>query len=126
MTRTNHIYNFEKFQVWNDARELVKEIYTLTKEFPTLEKYGLISQMKRASISVVSNIAEGTGKTSLKYKAHFYQIAYSSLIELLNQLIIAGDLLFIDNNSVESARQKINTIASKPAALRNATLNLKR
>lgn len=90
-----------------------------------MRSMGLISQMKRASISIVSNLAEGTGRTSIKDKAHFYQMAYSSLIELFNQLIISKDLLFIDDNNFSLVEQKINTIASKIAALRRATLNAK-
>lgn len=86
-----YISSFEKLQVWNDARGLVKQVYTLTEQFPITEKYGLVSQMRRAVVSVVSNIAEGSGRSSQKDQAHFYQIAFSSLIELLNQFIIVND-----------------------------------
>ena len=76
----SYIYSFEKLHVWNDARKLVKEIYFITEQFSQSEKFSLTNQMRRASISIVSNIAEGTGRTSAKDQAYFFQIAYSSLI----------------------------------------------
>ena len=84
-----HKYSFEKLEVWNDARKLVVEIYALTKRMPIDEKFGLCSQIKRASVSVVSNIAEGTSRTSDKEKIQFVEIAYGSLMEVYCQLYIA-------------------------------------
>lgn len=67
------IYSFEKLEVWQESRLLVKELYLVLQHFPENEKYGLISQIKRAVVSVSSNIAEGATRTSLKDQAHFYQ-----------------------------------------------------
>lgn len=86
-----YIFSFEKLEVWNDARELVKLIYEATKNFPNSEKYGLANQMNRSVVSVASNIAEGSGKIQSKDKARYIHTAYGSLMELLNQLIIASD-----------------------------------
>ena len=85
---------FEKLEVWQLAKELAVELYGATKKFPVEERYGLVSQINRAVISVVSNIAEGASRTSKKDRAHFYQIAYSSLMEVAAQLIIAYELTF--------------------------------
>jgi four helix bundle protein len=118
-----YTYGFEKLQVWNEARAMVKTIYHVTEKYPAGEKYGLSSQMRRAAVSVVSNIAEGSGRTSLKDQAHFYQLAFSSLIELLNQLIISSDLGFISEQQLSDIRPDIQKISNKLNALRNSVLN---
>lgn len=118
----NYTYAFEKLQVWHDSRNLVKNIYGVTEQIPATEKYGLTSQMRRAAVSVVSNIAEGTGRTSPKDQAHFYQLAYSSIIELLNQLIISKDLCYIKESELDTVREEIEMISNKLNALRNSSL----
>ena len=75
-----HTYSFEKLEVWKEARELVVWIYSITKEYPSEEKFGLVTQLRRAAVSVVSNLAEGSSRKSAKDQAHFSQIAYSSLL----------------------------------------------
>ena len=106
-------YSFEKLEVWQNSRVLVKEIFLLTKHFPDYEKYGLISQMRRAVVSISSNIAEESGRTSNKDFAHFIQIAYGSLMELLNQIILSLDLEFIDDVYIFSLRERIDEITNK-------------
>jgi four helix bundle protein len=118
-----HIYSFEKLDVWKDARQFVTWIYTATSSFPADEKFGLLMQLRRAAVSIVSNLAEGSARTSYKDKAHFSQIAYSSLIEVLNQLIIANDLGFLSNYLLSEGRCKIELLSSKVAALRNTQLS---
>ncbi|MDH3648534.1 MAG: four helix bundle protein [Saprospiraceae bacterium] len=86
-------YSFEKLEVWQLSVDLVQEIYTLTKVFPDEEKYDLVSQMRRAAISVSSNIAEGSTRLGSKDRARFTQLAYGSRIELLNQVIIGTRLV---------------------------------
>ncbi len=86
------MYSFEKLDSWVDARKLVKWIYEKTAKFPAEEKFGLVMQLRRAGISIVSNLAEGSARMTPKDQAHFTNLAYSSLIEVLNQLIIAADL----------------------------------
>ena len=86
-----------KLDVYIKSKLLVKEIYALTQIFPNEEKYILAAQMKRAAISVVSNIAEGSARKSTKEKSHFLQIATGSLVELEAQLEIAEMLGFIQN-----------------------------
>jgi len=117
-----HVYSFEKLDVWVEARQWVAWIYKLTKKFPPEEKFGLTSQIRRASVSVVSNLAEGSARKSPKDQAHYYQMAYSSLIEVLNQLIISNDLKFITGEELAEGRGIIENISLKIAALRNAQL----
>ncbi len=118
----SHIYSFERLDVWKESRKLVVWIYSITKAFPQDEKFGLTNQIKRASVSVVSNLAEGSARTGFKDQAHFTQIAYSSLIEVLNHLIIAKDLEFISDNILATGRIEIENLTSKIAALRNAQM----
>lgn len=89
------IYSFEKLEVWKKSRELVKDIYHLTQTFPSEEKFGLTNQIRRAIVSVSSNIAEGSTRQTFKEKARFYEIAFGSLIEVLNQLLLASDLGYV-------------------------------
>ena len=113
-------YSFEKLNVWQEARVLVKSIYTITRTFPKEEIFGITSQMRRAAISICSNIAEGSGRTTKPDQANFYKIAYSSLLELLNQLIISSDLTFITDSELTELREKIDSIAYKITSLRNS------
>jgi four helix bundle protein len=98
-------------------------VYELSKKLPAPEMYGLSSQMKRVAISVVSNIAEGSGRTTLKDLAHFYQIAFSSIIELLTQLIICNDLGFISDAETILIRKEIEKVSNKINALRQSRIN---
>jgi len=114
---------FEKLEVWQLAKELAVELYGATKKFPVEERYGLVSQINRAVISVVSNIAEGASRTSKKDRAHFYQIAYSSLMEVAAQLIIAYELTFISSPENAKLREKLHEISNKLNALYKSQLN---
>lgn len=115
----SYTYSFEKLEVWKESKELCVLIYKLTENFPENEKFGLVSQLRRASISVSSNIAEGSGRNSNKDKAHFTNIAFSSAIEVLNQLIISKELNFIKNEDYDLVRNKIESITNKLNSLRN-------
>jgi four helix bundle protein len=88
-------YSFEKLECWQQARKLAVWTYYSTKNYPQDEKFGLTSQMRRAAISIASNIAEGSARKTAKDQAHFSTIAYSSTIELLNDLIISNDLEYL-------------------------------
>ncbi len=118
MIYKEYVYSFEKLEVWNDARELVKITYKNTSKFPNYEIYGLSSQMRRAAISISSNIAEGSGRTSKKDQAHFYQIAFSSLLELLSQYYVAFDLEYTNADAVSSAKSQLLKVSNKINALR--------
>ena len=114
-----HIFSFEKLEVWKEAIKLAVKTYNTTGLFPLEEKFGLTSQMRRCSVSVSSNIAEGTARLTNKDKAHFMTMAYSSPIELLNQSIISKELNFISEENYLDIRKDIESITNKINALRN-------
>ena len=105
-------YSFEKLNVWQNSRKLALLIYRLTKKFSKDELFGMTSQMRRCSISIASNIAEGSGRHSPKDKARFTEISYSSALELLNQVIISKDLEYISDDDYEILRYEIDQITS--------------
>jgi four helix bundle protein len=113
-----HVYPFEKLRVWESARRLIKEVYSVTKAFPRNEMYGLTSQANRAAVSVAANLAEGSSRTSRKDQAHFSQIAYGSLMELACLLIVAMDLELLTANQEAALRQKIESVSRQLNALR--------
>lgn len=87
---------YKKLIVWQKAMELVRLVYRLSKVFPADERYALTDQLRRAAVSIPSNIAEGCGRTSRKDYAHFLSIARGSLYETMTQLQIAQDLGYIE------------------------------
>jgi len=93
------IVNFTDLETWREGHKLVLEIYTVTKSFPKSELYGLTDQMRRCAVSITSNIAEGFFRFSIKEKLQFFRISGGSLTELQNQLIIAKDIGFLDENT---------------------------
>ena len=105
-----YTYSFEKLEVWIEAKELSKNIYFITKGFPDDEKFGMTSQLKRGSISICSNIAEGSARKTNKDKAHFTVMAFSSAVEVLNQLIIAHELKFINTPEYEAIRLQMKVL----------------
>jgi four helix bundle protein len=113
-----YIYSFEKLEVWNESKNFTKLIYAITLKFPDSEKFGLISQLRRASVSICSNIAEGTARNSFKDKAHFTTMAFSSVVEVLNQLILSFELNFITEKDYFKLRQDIESITNKLNGLR--------
>ena len=114
-----YIYSFEKLEVWNESKEFTKSIYRLTSKFPDSEKFGLVSQLRRASVSICSNIAEGSARKSYKDKAHFTTMAFSSTVEVLNQLILSFELDFIKEEDYLKLRQVIESVTNKLNGLRN-------
>lgn len=114
-----HIYSFEKLEVWIEAIQAAVKTYKITELYPKEEKFGLISQMRRCSVSISSNIAEGTARLTKKDKAHFMTIAYSSTLELLNQAIISKELNFISEDNYIQLRNDISSITNKLNSLRN-------
>lgn len=115
-------FSFERLEVWQLARMFNKFVYSLTEDFPKSEIYGLTSQLRRASVSVASNIAEGSARTSKKDQAHFYQFAYSSLMEVANQMILAKDLNYIESVDLKKAKANIAEISNKLNALRKSCI----
>ena len=118
-----HTYPFEKLRAWQDARQLIKNVYVATRKFPRSEIYALTSQTNRAALSVAANLAEGSARMSRKDQAHFTQIGYGSLMELACLLILAVDLEFLSSDEESTLRERIEAISRQLNALRKAQLS---
>ena len=108
---------YKKLIVWQKAKELVKSIYALSRKFPTDERYALTDQIRRAAVSIPSNIAEGYGRASNADYAHFLAIARGSLYETLTQLEIAEDLGY-----VSEIPESLDTLAAEVGRMLGAML----
>lgn len=100
-------FSFENLETYKLARQLVKDVYLLTQNFPSEERYGLTSQLQRAAVSVPSNIAEGSGRCAYKEKIHFIEIAFGSLMEIYCQLTLAVDLEYITVEEFDRLRPSV-------------------
>ncbi len=102
--------NFRNLEIWKRSVKFTKEVYLLTKGFPDKEKYGLISQMERAAVSVASNIAEGASKKSQADFARFLEIAMGSAFELETQLTIAKELNYLKEQEFDKMKNQLTII----------------
>lgn len=118
----NYEFSFEKLEVWQASINFAKIVYELTNKFPSDEKFGLTAQIKRATISVSSNIAEGSAKKSLKDQARYTEIAFGSLLEVLNQFILAFELSFINEFDLSIIRTEIESLSRQINALKNSQI----
>ena len=114
------MFSFERLDVYQKARELVKDVYQLQKQFPVEERYELGDQIRRSIVSVSSNIAEGSGRDRYKEKIHFLEIAFGSLMESFSQLQNAQDLEYIDEKDVEKLRPQFEDIAKMLSGLKSS------
>jgi four helix bundle protein len=119
-----YIFSFEKLDVWQNSREFILDIYTITVKFPSNEVYGITSQIKRSSSSIATNIAEGTSRKTNKDKAHFLTISYSSAMETLNHLIICKDLDYLSEEDYLICREKLEKICNQINNLKKYYLSL--
>lgn len=110
-------FRFEKLEVWQLARRFNHRVYTAAKTFPESERHALCPQLRRASVSVSSNIAEGSGRNSDTDFGHFLEIAYGSLMEVVSQLFIASDEGYLDGPSLDSLLIDADLIAAKIVSL---------
>ena len=113
------IKSFEDLTVWQDAREFTNKIYMLTKKFPKEELYGLTSQIRRATVSIMANIAEGFDRRSDKELTNFLSIARASSSEVQNDLYIAIDLEYISQAEFNQLYQEAKKIAKQINGLMN-------
>lgn len=112
--------DFTQYKVWNDAVELAVNTYQQTKEFPSEEKFGLISQMRRAAVSIPSNIAEGASRSSEKEFSRFVEISLGSTFELKTQMIISKRLEFLEKVDFEQSINELDEIGKQLNGLRNS------
>lgn len=115
-----YIYSFEKLNAWQKAINLVKTIYACTQIFPKDERFGITGQIRRASLSIPTNIAEGVSRKTPKDQAYFSTIAYGSLTETLNLLIIARELGYLSLDHYNHCRTQIEETSRLLTALRKS------
>jgi len=120
---SNRKFAFEGLEVYKSARELVKHIYLIQNRFPKEERYALGDQIRRSSTSITSNIAEGSGRQSIKEKIHFIEIAFGSMTESFSQLQNAQDLGYVSENDVDTLRPLFNKVAGLLSGLRRSLMN---
>ncbi|MEK6662680.1 MAG: four helix bundle protein [Pseudomonadota bacterium] len=106
----SNVVQYSDLSVWQKAMNLVEEIYRLTRSFPKEEQFGLVSQMRRAAISIPSNIAEGYGRKSTKAYVNYLSISYGSLLELETQIQIGQRLLYLDRPTMEKLLVQTNEV----------------
>ena len=112
-----HQFYFEKLDVWQNARVLVKDIYVTTSKFPKEEIFGVTSQIRRATMSISANIAEGMSRNTNKDKARFLNLAYSSAMEVINFLILSLDLGYLNEIGYIKLRELLEKITNQLQAL---------
>ena len=122
-------FGFRDLRVYQTSRDLVKTIYSVLAAYPSNEQYALCDQLRRASVSVPSNIAEGMSRSSDKEKAHFIEISYGSLMEVLCQMEISKELNYVTEEQMKDVENQITIIAKQLSKLRttlsNSSLNSK-
>ena len=104
------MHNFKELKVWQESMALAKEVYIATKTFPSEEKFGIISQLNRCSISIPSNIAEGAGRNSEKEFNHFLAIALGSCFELETQLLLSNEFNYITKEQTQLLTERVSTV----------------
>ena len=107
---SNYTYAFEKLGVWQLNRAFTKKLYINTKAFPKEELFGITSQIRRATISISCNLAEGSARKSPKDQKRFYEIAYSSAAEVVNLLVLCCDLEFLSDEIYQDLRNDLEKI----------------
>ena len=112
-------FGFERLDVWQNAIDLTVKLYKITETFPKEDVYNLTSQIRRAAVSVSSNIAEGNYRDTANDKARFVTIAYGSVMEIYNQIIVANKLGYIGEDILSDLRGDISLIAKQLTKLKN-------
>lgn len=116
-------HNYRELNIWKKSRELVKVIYLITEEFPKSELYGLVSQMRRCSVSVPSNIAEGSGRGTDKSFANFVSYSIASSYELETQCWLSIDVGFTNEKEMSKVINEITDIQRMLHSFRKMLLN---
>ena len=122
----SQIKSFTDLSAWKEAHKLVLAIYEATRRFPNEEKFGLVNQLRRAVVSISSNIAEGFSRNTNKEKVQFYYTALGSLTEVHNQSIIAKDVAYIDTRQFDKLMQQIITVNKLLNGLIKSAKNMSR
>jgi len=113
------VFGYRKLIAYQKAKEVIKKTYKLLKKFPSEERWAMCDQLRRASVSITSNIAEGVNRFSVKDKSHFIEMAYGSLLEVSSQFEIAEELGYI----TPEERLSIDLLIEEDARLLSGLLN---
>ncbi|MCR5039708.1 MAG: four helix bundle protein [Bacteroidales bacterium] len=114
------VFGYRKLIAYQKAKEVVKRTYKLLKKFPVEERYAMCDQLRRASVSITSNIAEGVNRYSVKDKSHFIEVAFGSLMEVSSQFEIAEELGYITTEDRMSMDELIKEDARLLSGLQNS------
>ena len=115
----NEIFNYKKLVAYQRAKALVKMVYGLIRKFPKEEQYALCDQLRRAVVSVTSNIAEGTNRSTYPDKVRFLEMSYGSLMEVHSQMDVACDLGYISSEELSQIEELVLSIAKPLSGLRS-------
>ena len=110
---------FRELEAYKEGKKLIKEVYRLLNKFPRAEQYAMCDQLRRAVISITSNIAEGSGRASSKEKVHFLEISYGSLMEVLSQMDVACDLEYITQEDFNNIEVMVENVGRPLSGLKN-------
>lgn len=115
-------FSFENLEVYEKARALVSDVYRIQNDLPKEERFGLGDQIRRAAVSILANLAEESGRQSIKEKVHFIEISYGSLMEVFCELQTACDIGYMKEEQLNALRQQFTDIAKMLSGLRNSML----
>lgn len=111
-------YSYKTLNVYQDAKRLVIDTYRLLRKYPAEERYAICDQIRRAAVSITSNIAEGMSRYSDKEKAHFLEISYASMMEVDSQLELSIELGYITQDEYNNIEQQIDSVGKQLSSLR--------
>ena len=111
---------YKKLEAYKIAKEFTIYVYSLLKKYPSYEQYALCDQLRRAAVSIPSNIAEGMGRMAIKERIHFLEISYASIMEVICQLDISQSLGYIDDIELQKAEIKAETLTRVLSGLRKS------
>lgn len=117
------MFAYRKLDVYANSKKYVAEIYRLLQKFPNEERFAMCNQLRRAAVSITSNIAEGMGRFSDKEKLHFIEIAFGSLYETMSQIELALDFNYITQNEFVNMEEQVIVISKMLSGLRNSIIS---
>jgi len=104
------VRNFREYEIWQNALAVAKQVYAITRNIPSSERHGLIQQLHRASVSIPSNIAEGSARETEREFSHYLRISQGSAFEVETQLLLAVELGFVTQESIQPLVQQLNQL----------------
>jgi len=119
------MFRFEKLDAWQLSISFANAVYAATKNFPSEEKFGLVSQVRRAAVSISANVSEGAGRTAPNDRARFVEIAYGSLMEVVSHLFISRDQGFLDAETFNTLYELADRLARVLSGFRDSLIHPK-